>query len=362
MDRLVLLGLNHTTAPLDVRERIAFDGDARRAAIERFRARFDGAELVLLSTCNRVEMYVAHAVHGRPRGEEMAGFLGEFHHVAPAQFAPHLYEKAQRPAVEHLFSVATSLDSMVLGETQILGQVRDAYEAAQKLGATGATLNPLFQRALAVGKQVMRDTALAEGRMSIASVAVDHARRIFDHFHDKTVLLVGAGKMAVLALQSFAALKPKSLLVCNRDVDKARRLAARFNGSGVSFDDLDAHVASADVVITSTGSSHPILTRARFEAILKRRRYRPVFLVDIAVPRDVDSAVAELDHVYLYNLDDLQQVVARTRLLRGGAVEAARSIVARHVDEFVTWNRRRELFRLNDTDAFHRPLGRWETT
>ncbi len=344
MQRLVLLGLNHTTAPLDVRERLAFDAAQRRDAVARFRARFDRAELVLLSTCNRVELYVARAAHGQPRADEVSRFLGEFHDVAPEHFRPHLYDKSKRPAVEHLFRVATSLDSMVLGETQILGQVRDAYETSCALGAAGPTLNPLFQRAIAVGKEVMRETALAEGRLSVASVAVDHARRIFERFHDKTVLLVGAGEMAVVALQNFAALRPRSLLVCNRDIEKARQVASRFNASGVSFDGLEEYVVAADVVITSTASPHPILTRSRFASILKRRRYRPIFLIDIAVPRDVEAAVGELDHVYLYNLDDLQQVVARTQAQRTGAGDAARAIVARHVDEFVEWDGRRARF------------------
>ena len=343
MQRLALLGLNHTTAPIDVRERLAFDAAQRRDAVARFRGRFDGAELVLLSTCNRVDLYVALAAHGGPRADEMSRFLGDFHQFAPERFRPHLYDKSDRTAVEHLFRVATSLDSMVLGETQILGQVRDAYETSCALGAAGPTLNPLFQRAIAVGKQVMRETSLAEGRISVASVAVDHARRIFESFHDKTVLLVGAGEMAVVALQHFAALRPRSLLVCNRDAAKARQTASRLNGTGVGFDELERHVVAADIVITSTAAPHPILTRSRFAPILRHRRYRPIFLIDIAVPRDVEAGVGELDHVYLYNLDDLQQVVARTQARRTGAAEAAQRIVARHVDDFVDWNDRRAL-------------------
>jgi glutamyl-tRNA reductase len=343
MNRLVLLGLNHTTAPLEVRERLAFSPRQRRDAVAGFRRRFDSAEVVLLSTCNRVELYVARAVHGHPRADEMSRFLGELHGVEPEQFGGHVYERAERSAVEHLFSVATSLDSMVPGETQILGQVREAYESAAGLGATGALLNPLFQRAIAVGKQVLNETSLAEGRLSVASVAVDHARRIFDHFDDKTVLCIGAGKMAALALRGFAALKPQRLMVCNRDSARAAELARQFGADGVGFEAMEDHVVAADIVITSTGSADPLLTRSRFESILKRRRYRPIFVIDIAVPRDVEAAVGELDHVYLYNLDDLQQVVGRTLAQRTGAIESARQIVARHVDQFVLWNRQREL-------------------
>jgi glutamyl-tRNA reductase len=232
---------------------------------------------------------------------------------------------------------------MVLGETQILGQVREAYDVSRELSATGATLNPLFQRAIAVGKQVMHETALNEGRLSVASVAVDYAKRIFDHFHDKSVLCIGAGKMAALVLQSFSGLSPKRLLVCNRDGEKAAHLAQRFNGQPVAFEQLDAHVTAADIVISSTGSQHPIITRRQFDVVVKQRRYRPVFLIDIALPRDIEPAVGELENVYLYNLDDLQQIVAQTHTQRKDAIEEARAIVRQQVAEFATWQRTREM-------------------
>src|SRR5438094_4381398 len=184
MQRLVLIGLNHTTAPLDVREKVAFSPEQARVALQSLREKFPDAEILLLSTCNRVELYVSREVHGHPRAEEMAEFISQFHGVELDQLKPHLYEKDGRAAIEHLFTVASSLDSMVLGETQILGQVRSAYELACAAHTTGALLNPLFQRALAVGKQVMHDTHLAEGRLSVASVAVDYAKRIFDGFDD----------------------------------------------------------------------------------------------------------------------------------------------------------------------------------
>jgi glutamyl-tRNA reductase len=204
-------------------------------------------------------------------------------------------------------------------------------------------LNPLFQRAVAVGKQVMRDTAIAEGRLSVASVAVDYARRIFERFDDKTVLCVGAGKMASLVLQSLAGLKPQRLLVCNRNPVRAAPLAEKFGGQAVPFENLADHLVAADVVVSSTGSTQPVITRALFEPLLRRRRYRPVFVIDIAVPRDVEAAVGELDSVFLYNLDDLQQVVLTTRSQRKESVDAARGIVERHVEEFLAWHRQREL-------------------
>ena len=223
MQRLLLLGLNHTTAPLEVREKLAFAPGQGRAAVAAFKQRFPAAEAVLLSTCNRVELYVGRHAHTQLGPDEMVQFVCDFHAVAPAGFREHLYHKAGRDVVEHLFSVASSLDSMVLGETQILGQVREAYDAARELQAAGGLLNPLFQRAVAVGKQVMHETALSEGRLSVASVAVEYAGRIFETFTDKTVLCIGAGKMATLVLQNLAALSPGRVLVCNRDPERRGR-------------------------------------------------------------------------------------------------------------------------------------------
>ena len=356
MDRLLLMGLNHTTAPLEIRERLAFNAQQRNEAVARFRQKFDACELVLLSTCNRVELYTGRPVHGRPRKEEVIDFLAEFHSIPPADFAPHLYHKSQREVIDHLFHVASSLDSMVLGETQILGQVRDAYESAKQLSAAGPLLNPLFQRAIAVGKQVMHETSLAEGRLSVASVAVDYAKGIFDHFHDKTVLCVGAGKMASLVLQSFAALKPGRLLICNRNPERAAALAARFGGQQVPFENLADHLVSADIVLTSTGAAHPIITKQQFDGLRKRRRYRPIFLIDIAVPRDIEPAVGGIESVYLYNLDDLQQVVSQTQAQRTDAIGSARAIVARQIESYIAWHRQREL-----GPAIHRLYNRYHS-
>src|SRR4051794_20626191 len=341
--RLLLLGLNHTTAPLEVRERLAFNPAQQLDAVSAFKQRFPQCEAVLLSTCNRVELYVGREGHGRPGVRELVEFLADFHTVPTSAFEEHVYQKTDREVVDHLFSVACSLDSMVLGETQILGQVREAYDSSRELGAAGGLLNPLFQRAVAVGKQVMRDTSIAEGRLSVASVAVDYAKRIFEKFDDKTVLCVGAGKMAGLVLQSLAGLNPRRLLVCNRNPERATPLAERFKGQAVPFERLGDHLVAADVVVSSTGSTQPVITRSLFEPLLRRRRYRPVFVIDIAVPRDVEPAVGELDNVYLYNLDDLQQVVLSTQSQRKDAVDAAKKIVSRQVEEFVLGHRQREL-------------------
>lgn len=346
MQRLLLLGLNHTTAPLEVREKLAFSAAQRDAAVAALRSRFPQCEAVLLSTCNRVEIYVSRGGtfhHPHPVLEELVDFLAETHALPPADVRPHLYHKAGRDAAQHLFRVASSLDSLVLGENQILGQVREAYEAAKSQDATGSILNPLFQRAVAVGKQVRTDTALAEGRLSVASVAVEYAGQIFETFSDKTVLCIGAGKMATLVLEHLAALAPGRLLLCNRNPQRGAALAEQFKGTAVPFDRLADHLVSADIVVTSTGSTDPIITRSMFTNVLRRRRYRPVFLIDIAVPRDVEATVGELEQVYLYNVDDLQQVVANTQQQRQTAVQAAEIIVSQHLDEFAVWHRQREM-------------------
>jgi glutamyl-tRNA reductase len=348
MHRLLLVGLNHTTAPLAVRERLAFSSDQRRQALLAFKERFPEAEAALLCTCNRVEFYAARTTHDHPRFEEMVEFLSQQRGIGAAELSPHLYRKHDRDTVSHLFTVASSLDSMVLGETQILGQVRQAYDIARDLGSARGQLHPLFQRAIGVGKQVMSETSLGEGRLSIASVAVEYARRIFDHFNDKTVLSIGAGKMAVLVLQHFREVAPGRLLVCNRDPNKAQSLARRFGGQPAAFEQLDEHLAAADIVISSTGAPHAIITRSRFEQLSKLRRYKPVFLIDIALPRDIEAEVGELENVYLYNLDDLQKVVASTQSQRVTAVDAARKIVEQQVEEFATWHRQREMGPLID--------------
>jgi glutamyl-tRNA reductase len=348
MQRLLVLGLNHKTAALELREKLAFSAQQRNDALAALRERFAQCEAVLLSTCNRVELYVARQTHGHPRQVELAEFLAASRGLKLQEFQSSLYEKSEWEMVSHLFSVASSLDSMVLGETQILGQVREAYDAARQAGTAGPMLHPLFQRAMSVAKQVMSQTALGEGRSSVAAVAVEYARRIFDVFSDKTVLSIGAGKMAGLLLENMAALKPGKLLVCNRDPAKAEALAGQFGASAAPLENLADHLAAADIVLSSTGSTHPIITRDLFEKVMRRRRYKPVFLIDIALPRDVAVDVGNLQNVYLYNLDDLQKAVMATRSQRSAAVEAAGEIVEQQVREFIAWQRARMMGPLID--------------
>ena len=222
-------------------------------------------------------------------------------------------------------------------------EVREAYDIARKQNAAGTLLNPLFQRAIAVGKEVLSATTIAEGRMSIASVAVDYARRIFDTFTDKTVLCIGAGKMSRLVMQGFSALAPRRMVVCNRSLGRAEELAGEFKGEAASFDRLDEHLVQADIVVSSTGATEPIISAKRFMGLRKAMRYRPIFLIDIALPRDIEPAVGGLENVYLYNIDDLQQVVAGTVNHRRDAVESARKIILERVEEYLAWHRAREL-------------------
>ena len=344
MHRLLVLGLNHSTAPLAVREKLAFNAEQVRDALAAFKLRFPTSEAVLISTCNRVELYVAVEDRAESRMDEIAQFIASFHNLEPSQFTPHLYRKIDREVVTHLFTVAGSLDSMVLGETQILGQVREAYDTARAAGVTATMLNPLFQRAVAVGKQIMSETALNEGRLSVASVAVDYARRIFDHFDDKVVLSIGAGKMARLMLRHFADLKPKRLLICNRDPAKAAKLAEEFDGEPVPFEALSDHLTIADIVATSTGASEPIITKARFEKLLKPRRYKPIFMIDIALaPRYRAERRRVAACLFVQPRSFAAGRFSSTQSQRKGAVEAAQKIVAEQVDEFASWHRTRTM-------------------
>jgi glutamyl-tRNA reductase len=346
MNGLVLVGLNHTTAPLAVRESLALNPTERAAAIESLHQRFTGSESVLLCTCNRVELYfAADSTNGdaaEPATRELIDFLARLRQLDAATLYPHMYAKTGRDVVEHLFRVACGLDSMVLGETQILGQVRQAYEFSLQRSATGGRLNPLFQRGLSVAKQVLAHTPLAEGRVSVASVAVDYAGQVFETLSDKTVVAVGAGKMGLLVLRGFANQRPGRLVLCNRDFDKAVAHAARFSAQAAPLTDLESLAASADVIISSSGSELPLLTRRMMEPIVRQRRGKPIFLIDIALPRDIEPSVGQIRNVYLYNLDDLQKVVAASQSQRGNAVSAASAIVASAVDEFFAWHRARQ--------------------
>ncbi len=324
---VLCVGISHKTASVELRERIAMNEAAAAEALRELAELFDGSELAILSTCNRTEIYAARPLHGHPRAEEVVSYLADRFEVTEGELASVCYHHDNERAVRHLMRVASGLDSMVLGEEQVLGQVRTTYRMAQDAGTVGPVLHHLFQATLSIGKRVRSETALSAGRTSVSAVAVDFARHLFQSFADKTVLTLGAGKMTELTLRHFSELKPGRVMICNRTAARAEDLADRFGGTAVAYEALDEHLIEADVVISSTGAKQPIVDAARFRPLLKRRRFRPIFIIDIAVPRDFDPAVRELAGVYLYDLDDLQKTLAEHAGARGGEVSAAESLV-----------------------------------
>ncbi|MGP8259085.1 MAG: glutamyl-tRNA reductase [Acidobacteriaceae bacterium] len=354
---LVLVGVNHTTAPIEVRERLAIPA-ARLADATRTLAQQPGIrEALILSTCNRVEFITIqdHPRDGNPC--DLLRFLHEYFAVPAATVEPHLYEFREREAVRHLFRVASSLDSMVVGEPQILGQVKESYSIAHQVGAISTALEPLLQRAFSVAKRVRTETQIGSSSVSIASVAVELARKIFGNLHGKTVLIVGAGKMAELAARHLIQQGASCILVANRTPERAAQLAGQIadqismqlangpiaiQGTGLActtevipFDRLYEQAARADIVLTSTGSTQPIFDRSHGQSFLERRRNRPMFFIDIAVPRDVDPLMNQVEGCFVYDIDDLQQVAAAHLANRSRESAAAETIVTREVELYL---------------------------
>jgi glutamyl-tRNA reductase len=348
---LVLVGVNHTTAPLEVRERLAIPA-ARLADAIRTLAHQPGIrEALILSTCNRVE-FITWQEPGEPSATPgLLRFLHEYFAVPADTVEPHLYEFREREAVRHLFRVASSLDSMVVGEPQILGQVKESYTVAREVGAVSTSLEPLFQRAFSVAKRVRTETQIGSSSVSIASVAVDLARKIFGSLHGKTVLIVGAGKMSELAARHLIQQGATSILVTNRTQEKAAIIAGQIaeqisqhlandpaaiacTTEVIPFDQLHSQASRADIVLTSTGAEGHIFTRAHGQQFLAARRNRPMFFIDIAVPRDVDPKMNQVEGCFVYDIDDLQQVAAAHLADRSRESAAAEKIVATEVEKY----------------------------
>lgn len=337
------IGCNFRTAPVDMREKFAFDPAKQEKAVVDLSARF-GCEVVLLSTCNRVELYVARQPGEQPFDAGLAAeFLGEIHSVPAEQVGPLLYEHADEAAVRHVARVASSLDSLVVGEGQIAGQMKQAFEFAHKLGTTGPMLNALLAHSLRVAKRVRTETGISAGHVSVSSVAVDYVRQVFDHFRDKTILVIGAGKMARLTLKHLEALQPGKILVTNRSPEKAAEVAAMCGGQAIPWSQLDDALAKADIALSTTGAGEPIMPRKRFvEKVLPYRGTRTLVVLDIAVPRDFDPAIHDGDRVCLFNIDDLARVRQQTIGERQKAVAPAEAIIAVEVKKFTDdWNRRK---------------------
>jgi glutamyl-tRNA reductase len=329
---LVLIGINHTTAPIEVRERLAIPAgrlaDATRTLLHQPGIR----EGLILSTCNRVEFLTLQ--EDSTAGPDLLRFMEEYFSITPATISPHLYEYREREAVRHLFRVASSLDSMVVGEPQILGQVKESYSVAREVGAVSGSLDSLIQRAFTVAKKIRSETQIGSSSVSIASVAVDLARMIFGSLQGKSVLLVGAGKMSELAARHLIQQGASNILVANRTLERAEKIAAQFNGAVIPFDALYDQAPRADIVITSTGAPQKLFGRSHGQHFLHTRRNRPMFFVDIAVPRDVDPRMNEVEGCFVYDIDDLQQVALANLADRSREAQAAENIVTREVDKY----------------------------
>jgi glutamyl-tRNA reductase len=330
---------NHHSADVGVRERLAFSRADMPRAYAALRTAFPQAEWVLLSTCNRTEIYTAQEEPAEgPSHQDVAKFVADFHHLPLEEFFDDLLARSGPDVVRHLFEVASSLDSMVLGEPQIVAQMKEAYSLAQDHAASGPLTNALFQRALNVAKRVRTETALSEGRISVASVAVgDFGRGIFDRFDDKVVLVIGAGEMAAETLQYLKEEGARKVLVTNRTRARAEEVAAECGGLVRPFEQLDEWLAEADVIVSTTGASPPLVDCERFRRVRQKSGPRPVFILDLAVPRDFDPAIRDLDaDVYLYCIDDLQAVCDRNRTARSREVDRALAIVDQETDRFMS--------------------------
>ncbi len=323
---LWVLGLNHQTAPVDLRERIAFDAGSLPSALASLRALPQVSEAALLSTCNRTELYAV-----TPDAEQLAGWLNEYAEGLHA----YLYRHADAEAVRHLFRVATGLDSMVLGEPQILGQVKDAWMTAREHGVLGNRLDRLFQQSFAVAKRARTDTRVGANPVSVASAAVRLAQNSFARLSESTVLLIGAGETIELAAKHLSDGRVRRLLIANRTLAHAQELATRHGGYALPLAELDRHLAEADIVFSATASREPVLTRAQVADALSRRRHKPMLLFDLAVPRDIEAGVSQLDDAYLYTVDDLERAVEDNRRNRRQAAEAAEAIIDLQVARYL---------------------------
>ncbi|RSZ59260.1 glutamyl-tRNA reductase [Massilia atriviolacea] len=339
--QLLAVGLNHTTAPVSLREQLALAPDQLGQAVQAARgwfARIDnrgGDEAAILSTCNRTEMYAASDV-ANPL-DASAHFLADYHKLNFAELRPHLYMLPHDAAVRHAFRVASGLDSMVLGEPQILGQMKDAMRLADEAGGLGTYLHQLFQRSFSVAKEVRTTTEIGAHSVSMAAAAVRLSQRIFDKISDQNVLFIGAGEMIELCATHFAAQNPKNITIANRTMERGETLAHRFNGKAIRLAALPEQLAQFDIVISCTASSLPLIGLGLVERAIKARRHKPMFMVDLAVPRDIEPEVGRLDDVFLYTVDDLGQVVQTGLESRQAAVAQAEAIIETRVQSFMHW-------------------------
>ncbi len=335
--QLFTLGLNHQTAPLAMRERVAFAAERLQAALAELVHRKPVREAAILSTCNRTEIYCAAGEPG-----EALDWFADYHALAAADLKPYVYTLPQADAVRHAFRVAAGLDSMVLGEPQILGQMKDAVRSAEAAGTLGTLLSKLFQRSFAVAKEVRSNTAIGANVVSMAAAAVRLAERIFPDIAEQKVLFIGAGEMIELSATHFAGRHPRSITVANRTLERAEHLAQRFSGRAMLLREMPEHLHEFDIIVSCTASSLPILGKGTMERAVRQRRHRPVFMVDLAVPRDIEPEVGEMDDIFLYTLDDLADLVREGLDSRQSAVAQAEAIIESQVGNFLHWMKSRD--------------------
>ena len=331
------LGINHHSAPLAIRERVAFNAEKLHSALADLTHSQSVKEVAILSTCNRTEIYCSAETP-----ELVIDWLSRYHQVDRADLAPYLYTHDQPDAIRHAFRVACGLDSMVIGEPQILGQMKDAVRVAEESGTLGTQLHKLFQRSFSVAKEVRSTTAIGANIVSMAAAGVHLAERIFESVEEQRILFIGAGEMIELCAAHFCARQPKQVTIANRTLERGRVLAERYNGTAIRLDDLAEHLAQHDIIVSCTASPLPIIGLGMVERAVKARRHRPMFMVDLAVPRDIEVEVGELDDVFLYTVDDLAQVVESGRESRQAAVVEAETIIATRVQDFLGWLQARD--------------------
>ncbi len=330
------VGINYNTAPVSVRERLSFPTDILESSLKGLLRVKDIEEAAILSTCNRTELYCSSTLHNE---QTLINWVAETKQISIEDFAPYLYFHTDRSVCRHIFRVACGLDSMVLGEPQILGQMKTAYQAAFDAGALGKNLGKLFQHTFTAAKKVRTDTAIGSSPVSVAFAAVQLAQQIFDKLSEQTALLIGAGETIELAARHLSQQGINRIIIANRTYDKAHAMAAQFNGYAISLSELPNHLAEADIVISSTASQLPILGKGSVESALKKRKHKPMFMVDLAVPRDIEAEVDQLRDVYLYTVDDLQNTIDQNMNSRRLAAAQAEEIIDTQVDYFLAWLR-----------------------
>src|SRR5436309_1765617 len=338
---LLTVGISHQTAPVELRERVDFQARGIADALRVLAARGSTREVVVVSTCNRAELYVACEDVAATRAD-LVRFFADFNHVSPADVSPHVYDRVDLDAARHLFRVAAGLDSLVVGEPQILGQVKDAHAVAAEARTSGPVLNRLFHASFAVGKRVRTETGLGSGAVSVSYAAVALAKKIFGDLNGRNVVVLGAGEMGKLTAVHMKSQDVRHITIVSRTMAHAARTAEAIGGaSAAPWEELDAALGAADIVISATGAASPILTKAHVEAVMRPRRNRPLFIIDIAMPRDVEAAAGEIEQVFLYNIDDLQATVRENLARRASEVTRAEAIVVEELDKFGAWFRAR---------------------